>query len=60
MSTDVKNAPVSSTVNDWARGSPLSISTVWNILIIWGAGGGGNSLIPITVCDKVSTVPAVI
>ena len=62
ISTDVKKHPVSSTVNDWARGSPLSISIVWNtfvILIIWGIGGGGNSLIPMVVCDNVSTIPDV-
>ena len=62
ISTDVKKQPVSSTVNDWASGSPLLTLIVWNtfvILIIWGIGGGGNSLIPIVVWDNVSTTPDV-
>ena len=63
ISTDVKNAPVSSTVNDCARGSPLLttiLSVIIFLVIITGAGGGGNCLITTCVCLSVSTTPLVL
>ena len=52
----MRNAPVSSTVNDCARGSfpPPPPPPA-------GAGGGGGGLLTMTlVCLKVSTIPLVV
>ena len=62
MSTDVKKHPVSSTVNDCARGSPRLTITVLTIVfvIITGGGGAGRFLMITSVCLKVSTTPLVL
>ena len=62
ISTDVKNAPVSSTVNDCANGSSSSTNTVLIIVfvIITGGGGAGRFLITTSVCLRVSTTPLVL